>query len=215
MEKLLIVNNITQKRGATSFYENISFYIMEKSINQLVDIDESNMLKIISGQSNFQSGGIFLNGLNVFEASLVKKISYVLDLNKLPEKMVLQNYLSYCGKLKSITKKESEEKLVELIRYFEIDDLLFVKIFKLSKIQKFKITLLIAMLNNPEIILLDLDSDNFSHDEINIVTKSIHQLNESGTAFIIRILKDEESKKQFKINFSKTIYLNKENGDEG
>ncbi|AXK51472.1 ATP-binding cassette domain-containing protein [Spiroplasma alleghenense] len=207
MKKLLILNNIVQKNSRQIFYDNISFEIEKGELIYLEDNSDSNLFKIISGQSKFQQGSIFLNGTNLSESSLRLKISHVLDYKKLPNKISLNNYLNYCGRLKSVSKKESDDKLIPLIHYFGLESELFNKIFKLNQLQKFCVTLFVALLNQPELILIEIDFAEFSNEETIKAISYINDLNKTGKTFIVK-LKDISLFEKFQqLNFSKNIKI--------
>lgn len=114
-------------------------------------------LKIIVGLLRADEGDIFINGLNIRENSLrVKKmISYVPDNHDVYERLTGIEYLNFMGDMYSVSKEDRARKIDKYLEIFELKGAVNDLIKSYSHGMKQKIVLIGALLNDPEIFILD------------------------------------------------------------
>lgn len=162
--------------------QNLNYKIEDKQILQNINLKfengiygisgvngsgKSTLLKILSTIVKPNSGKSFYKQKEFNEKSLFykQKISYLpqspnlfLDLN------VAENII-YFGLLKGLKKKDIEKNMLNLLQYFDIEQLQKTKVQNLSGGQKQKISIIISLVSVSEILILDEPTNNLDQIE--------------------------------------------------
>lgn len=162
--------------------QNLNYKIKDKQILQNINLKfeygiyglsgingsgKSTLLKILSTIVKPTSGKSFYKQKEFNEKSLFykQKISYLpqspnlfLDLN------VAENII-YFGLLKGVKKKDIEKNMLNLLQYFDIEQLQKTKVQNLSGGQKQKVSIIISLVSVSEILILDEPTNNLDQIE--------------------------------------------------
>ena len=90
----------------------------------------------------------------------------------------------YYGSLKLMSKKEVLENLLKWLKEFQLEDLLNVKIKKLSKGNRQKIQFIISILHDPDFIILDEPFSGLDPVSVEELEKAILKLKQAGKTII-------------------------------
>ncbi|AHI54169.1 hypothetical protein SSABA_v1c07670 [Spiroplasma sabaudiense Ar-1343] len=186
MEKLLIVNNLKQSNDSKNFYNEISFEISKPSLVKIYDEGNGNLFEILSGKANYFSGNVFLLGKNLKDYQIKDKLSLFLDPEKLSSRMILKNYLQYIALLKSISKTEAEQRLTKLIRFLELEYFLSHSLKKLPLLQKYLVSLICSLIDEPQIILFKWNINKLDFESQKIFENFILKCKDNGITWIIK-----------------------------
>lgn len=159
---MLKLENLSKSysNGNIKAVDNVSFEVKPGEIFGFLGPNgagKTTTLKMIVGLLKPDEGNIFINGLNFQEYSLeVKKmISYVPDNHEVYERLTGMEYLNFMGDMYGISKEERSKKINEYLEIFELKDAVNDLIKSYSHGMKQKIVLIGALLNDPEIFILD------------------------------------------------------------
>lgn len=159
---MLRLENVSKSysSGGTKAVDNVSFEVRPGEIFGFLGPNgagKTTTLKMIVGLLRPDEGNIFVNGLNVEENSLqVKKmISYVPDNHDVYERLTGIEYLNFIGDMYGISKEDRSEKINNYLELFELKNAVNDLIKSYSHGMKQKIVLIGALLNEPEIFILD------------------------------------------------------------
>jgi ABC-type multidrug transport system ATPase subunit len=152
MEELLTLKNAGKRFGSKVVLENVNLSIYKGQTLGIIGNNgtgKSTLLRIIAGLSNLSQGERIIN-----ENNGKLKLSYV------PEHFPKLNfspyeYLSYMGKMQGYTGEYVDKRLDELFGIFNITSMKNTWIKYLSKGSIQKIAVLQAILDDPDILLLD------------------------------------------------------------
>ena len=115
-------------------------------------------VKMVSGLVRATAGRVFVDGLHVEKKRLqvLRKIGVVLEGTRtsLWPLTPLEN-LAYYGNLKDVRGKILRERSIELLKFFGLEDKMHVQVRKLSRGQKQKLAISIALIADPPVVLLD------------------------------------------------------------
>ena len=100
-------------------------------------------------------GEILIDGINIEKnrIDILKKINFISPYIELPKKLSVKQNLIVYGKLYSV--KNLEERIDYLVQKLRLEDLLDSVTGELSSGQKNRVSLAKALINNPEVLLLD------------------------------------------------------------
>ena len=190
------INNLNKKYKRTSAVKNINFKISKgKTIGLLGPngCGKSTTLGMILGLIKPTSGSVLINGENIENnrTNLLEKMNFISPYIELPKKLTVEENLKVYGKLYGV--KNLKNKISELMEVLNLTEFANRKTGELSSGQKNRVSLAKALINDPEILLLDeptasLDPDvgdyvrgiieNFSSKNGSTILLASHNMNE-------------------------------------
>ena len=158
MVDLVKVTNLKKSYGSKEAVKGISFNIKENEILGLLGPNGSGKTTTIGmmlGLLKPSDGEILIDGINIEKnrIDILKKINFISPYIELPKKLSVKQNLIVYGKLYSV--KNLEERIDYLVQKLRLEDLLDSVTGELSSGQKNRVSLAKALINNPEVLLLD------------------------------------------------------------
>ncbi len=158
MQNSIKVVNLKKFYGAKEAVKNISFEIRENEIIGLLGPNGSGKtttIGMILGLLKPTSGEILINGLKLERnpIEILKKINFISPYIELPKKLTVKQNLIVYGKLYSV--KNLNQKIDYLVSKLRLENLLNRVTGELSSGQKNRISLAKAIINDPNVLLLD------------------------------------------------------------
>jgi len=158
MENSIIVENLSKNYSENKAVNNISFKIDENEIVGLLGPNgcgKTTTIAMILGLLKPSNGEIVIDGLNIENnrIKLLHKMNFISPYIELPKKLtVKENFIVY-ARLYSV--KNINERISYLSETLRLNDFLNKKTGELSSGQKNRVSLAKALINDPEILLLD------------------------------------------------------------
>ena len=158
MKNLVSVNNLSKKFSSIKAVKKINFNINENEILGLLGPNgcgKTTTIGMMLGLLKPTSGEVIINGLNVEKnrIELLKKMNFISPYIELPKKLTVRENLLVYGKLYSVEKiKNRIDYLTETLR---LNEFINKKTGELSSGQKNRVSLAKAVINDPDILLLD------------------------------------------------------------
>ena len=159
---MLKLENVSKSYGSDGMkaVDSVSFEVKPGEIFGFLGPNgagKTTTLKMIVGLLKPDEGNIFINGLDFKNNSLEAKklISYVPDNHEVYERLTGMEYLNFMGDMYGISKDMRSKKVNEYLELFELKDAASDLIKSYSHGMKQKIVLIGALLNEPEIFILD------------------------------------------------------------
>ena len=158
MQNSIKVINLKKTYGTKEAVKNISFEIKENEIIGLLGPNGSGKtttIGMILGLLKPTSGEVLINGLKIEEnpIEILQKINFISPYIELPKKLTVKQNLIVYGKLYSV--KNLNEKIDYLVSKLRLENLLNRVTGELSSGQKNRISLAKAIINDPNVLLLD------------------------------------------------------------
>ena len=158
MADLVKVKNLKKNYGSKEAVKGISFDIKENEILGLLGPNGSGKTTTIGmmlGLLKPSSGEILIDGINIEKnrIDILKKINFISPYIELPKKLSVKQNLIVYRKLYSV--KNLEDRIEYLVEKLRLEDLLDSVTGELSSGQKNRVSLAKALINNPEVLLLD------------------------------------------------------------
>ena len=158
MNTLVSVNNLSKNFSSFEAVKEISFSINESEILGLLGPNgcgKTTTIGMMLGLLKPTSGEVVINGLNVEKnrINLLKKMNFISPYIELPKKLTVRENLMVYGKLYSVASIKSRiDYLTETLR---LGKFINKKTGELSSGQKNRVSLAKAVVNDPDILLLD------------------------------------------------------------
>ena len=158
MQNSIKVVNLKKSYGTKEAVKNINFEIKENEIIGLLGPNGSGKtttIGMILGLLKPTSGEVLINGLKIEKnpIEILKKINFISPYIELPKKLTVKQNLIVYGKLYSV--KNLNEKIDYLVNKLRLENLLNRVTGELSSGQKNRISLAKAIINDPNVLLLD------------------------------------------------------------
>ncbi len=158
MTKSIEVINLSKKYKSREAVNNINFKINENEIIGLLGPNgcgKTTTIGMILGLLKPTSGEVLINGINIEKnkISLLHKMNFISPYVELPKKLTVKQNLIVYGKLYNI--KNLNDQIDLLSNKLRLNELLDKVTGELSSGQKNRVSLAKALINDPEILLLD------------------------------------------------------------
>ena len=197
MNELVIeINNLNKKYRNILAVKNINFKINKGTIVGLLGPNgsgKSTTIGMILGLIKPSSGSVIINGQNIekYRTHLLEKMNFISPYVELPKKLTVEENLEVYGRLYGV--KNLKDKISDLMKKLNLTELRKRKTGELSSGQKNRISLAKALVNDPEILLLDeptasLDPDvgdyirgfieDFAYKKGSTILLASHNMNE-------------------------------------
>ena len=159
MNKAIIeINNLSKKFNNIVAVKNINFKIDKGKIIGLLGPNgcgKSTTIGMLLGLIKPSSGTVIINGQNIENnrTNILEKMNFISPYIELPKKLTVEENLKVYGRLYGI--KNLKNKVFDLMEKLNLTEFRTRKTGELSSGQKNRVSLAKALINNPEILLLD------------------------------------------------------------
>ena len=155
--KMLQITNLTKQFKKIKAVDNISFKVQQGDIYGFLGPNgagKTTSIRMIMGIIKPDNGSIKLNASDINTINR-KNLGYLPEDRGLYQKQNLSEILDYFGCLKGLDKKEANNRANLWLERFNLDDQKRRKVEELSKGNQQKIQFIIALLHDPQLIILD------------------------------------------------------------
>jgi len=152
------INNLNKQYKNTLAVKNINFKINKGTIIGLLGPNgcgKSTTIGMMLGLIKPTSGTVVINGQNIENnrTSLLEKMNFISPYAELPKKLTVEENLKVYGRLYGV--KNLKDKIYNLMKKLNLTQFITRKTGELSSGQKNRVSLAKALINDPEILLLD------------------------------------------------------------
>ena len=197
MKEIVIeINNLSKMYKNTLAVKNINFKINKGSIIGLLGPNgcgKSTTIGMMLGLIKPTSGEVLISNKNIEKdrTDLLQKMNFISPYIELPKKLTIEENLKVYGRMYGV--KNLKDKIAELMEKLNLVEFKKRKTGELSSGQKNRVSLAKALINDPEILLLDeptasLDPDvgdyvrgiieNFASNNKKAILIASHNMNE-------------------------------------
>jgi len=152
------INNLSKQYKNALAVKNINFKIYKGTIIGLLGPNgcgKSTTIGMMLGLIKPTSGTVIINDQNIENnrTSLLEKMNFISPYIELPKKLTVEENLKVYGRLYGV--KNLESKISEIMEKLNLTEFKKRKTGELSSGQKNRVSLAKALINDPEILLLD------------------------------------------------------------
>ncbi|MCX8489667.1 MAG: gliding motility-associated ABC transporter ATP-binding subunit GldA [Cyclobacteriaceae bacterium] len=185
----LTVTNLSKQYGQQMAVDNISFSVQQGEIVGFLGPNgagKSTTMKMATSYLPPTSGSITINGLNVVEQPMAVKriIGYLPEHNPLYLEMYVHEYLQFVASVYGLTKKETINRVGEMIELCGLAKEQNKRIESLSKGYRQRVGLAQALIHNPQVLILDEPTSGLDPNQILEIRKLIKQISEQKTVIL-------------------------------
>ena len=195
---IIEVNNVTKQFKNSLAVKNLSFKINKGTIIGLLGPNgcgKTTTMGMMLGLIKPTSGTVFINGQNIENeknrTNILEKMNFISPYIELPKKLTVEENLKVYGRMYGVN--NLQDKISDLMKELNLLEFKKRKTGELSSGQKNRVSLSKALINDPEILLLDeptasLDPDvgdyirtyieNFASKKGKTILLASHNMNE-------------------------------------
>ena len=160
MNTIIKIDNLTKTYGSLKAVDDLSFEIRKGELFAFLGVNgagKSTTINIICGQLKKDEGTVIIDELNLDDnlAKIKKKIGVVFQASILDPQLTVKDNLEIKASLYGLSRKEIKSRVGELAEILDFKSYLNRPLAKLSGGQKRRIDIARALLNKPDILILD------------------------------------------------------------
>ena len=157
-KEIIAINNLTKSFKNILAVKNISFKIYKGTIIGLLGPNgcgKSTTMGMMLGLIKPSAGTVIINGQNIEynRTKLLEKMNFISPYIELPKKLSVEENLKVYGRLYGV--ENLNDKISDLMEKLNLTEFRKRKTGELSSGQKNRVSLAKALINDPEILLLD------------------------------------------------------------
>tara|TARA_B110000014_G_scaffold236132_1_gene201172 strand:+ start:20 stop:748 length:729 start_codon:yes stop_codon:yes gene_type:complete len=187
-EVVIEINNLNKKYSDALAVKNINLKINKGSIIGLLGPNgcgKSTTIGMMLGLIKPTSGKVLINNQNIENnrTDLLQKMNFISPYIELPKKLTIEENLKVYGRMYGV--KNLNEKIIDLMEKLNLIDLKKRKTGELSSGQKNRVSLAKALINDPDILLLDEPTASLDPDVGDYVRSIIEKFSENEKKTIL------------------------------
>ena len=196
---MISINNLTKDFGDTRAVDNISLEIPRGQILGILGPNgagKTTILRMLTGYIRPTSGTVIVNGIDANKNSIeVKKhIGYLPESSPIYTDMLVYDYLNFVADIRDISKSEKIDRLQELSDLCGIREVMHKPVATLSRGYKQRVGLALALMDDPEILILDEPTNGLDPNQIAEIRTIIKEIGQKKTIiFSTHILTEAEA----------------------
>ena len=202
MKKIIEVKKVSFKYDRDYVFENINFDIYKGDFVGIIGSNgagKSTLIKLILGQLKADKGKILIDGVEPWTGKNLQEIGYVpqvglsrgIDFPATVEEIVMMNMYKEIGRF-GFPKKEHKEKVKKALEIVDMTNFLHRKFSDLSGGQQQRVVIAKAIVNSPEILILDEPTTGIDHHSENVLYELLDKLHKEEKITIVMISHDIE-----------------------
>ena len=160
MNTIIKIDNLTKTYGSLKAVDDCYFVIRKGELFAFLGVNgagKSTTINIICGQLQKDEGTVIIDELNLDDnlAKIKEKIGVVFQASILDPQLTVKDNLEIKASLYGLSRKEIKSRVNELAEILDFNSYLNRPLAKLSGGQKRRIDIARALLNKPDILILD------------------------------------------------------------
>lgn len=183
---MLKVESVTKYYGDFCAVDNLSFEVKPGEIFGLLGVNgagKTTTFRMIMGLLEPSNGKITLNGKPI-NYDVTDEIGFLTEERSLLTKLTVKEQALFYGTLKGMLDEEILKRLDELLNRFGVSEYKNKKIKELSKGNQQKIQFIMAILNNPKLLILDEPFSGLDPFNVELFKEEILRMSKQGSMII-------------------------------
>jgi len=184
---LIEFRNVSKSYGKKNVIKNISFKINKGEIVGLLGLNgagKSTIMNMLTGYINATDGEILIDGINILEnrEEASKHIGYLPEIPPLYSDMTVSEILNFVCDIRGVKDKKSNiDKTLEKTGLCNVKNSM---IRRLSKGYKQRVGLAVAMIGEPEILILDEPTAGLDPKQITEIRELVKEIGADKTVMV-------------------------------
>ena len=191
MKNIIEISHLNKTFGEVKAVQDLSFQVRDGELFAFLGVNgagKSTTINIMCGQLSKDTGSVYIGGtdLDTDPDSIKRSLGVVFQNSVLDKDLSVRDNLQSRAALYGITGKDFKERLAELAKLLEFENLLKRTVGKLSGGQRRRVDIARALIHRPKILIQDEPTTGLDPQTRNILWKVVGDLrkNEGMTVFL-------------------------------
>ena len=191
MKNIIEISHLNKTFGEVKAVQDLSFQVRDGELFAFLGVNgagKSTTINIMCGQLPKDTGSVYIGGtdLDTDPDSIKRSLGVVFQNSVLDKDLSVRDNLQSRAALYGLTGKDFKERLAELAKLLEFENLLKRTVGKLSGGQRRRVDIARALIHRPKILILDEPTTGLDPQTRNILWKVVGDLrkNEGMTVFL-------------------------------
>lgn len=157
-DKIISINNLKKKYGKQVVLNNVSFEVDYGQIVGLIGpsgAGKSTIIKLTLGMEKADSGNSQVFGIHMPNRKILIKMGYMAQSDSLYNSLSARENLLFFAKMRELKKEDLDSEIERVSKVVDLTDQLDKKVDNFSGGMKRRLSLAIALLGNPQLLILD------------------------------------------------------------
>lgn len=186
---MIKVNNITKYFGNTQALKGVSFEIKKGEIVGFLGRNgagKTTLMRVLTSYLPANTGNVTIDGMDVAKHSMAirQKIGYLSETPPLYADMTARNYLKFAAQLKDVPRKKIAAQVDKVLNECYLRNVAHKTIATLSKGYQQRVGIAQAIINDPQILILDEPTNGLDPVQIRRIRALIKNLEKERTIII-------------------------------
>ncbi len=186
---LLALDRVSKRFGGVTAVENVSFSVGRGEVVGFLGPNgagKSTTMRMITQYLDPDEGAISFDGtpLNDAREGAKRRIGYLPENNPLYAEMLVSEYLAFVGRLREIPPAEHRRATDEAVQSTSIESVFFRPIAELSKGYRQRVGLAAAIINRPDLLVLDEPTEGLDPNQRVEIRRLIGDLGRDRTVLL-------------------------------
>lgn len=193
---MIHVHSLCKSYGQIKALSDLSFSIDKGEIIGLLGANgagKTTLLRILAGYLSLTSGEVTIDGLHLFKDSLEirRRLGYLPEKVPLYPEMRVNEYINYRAALKGVPSRRIKEKVIDVFDLCNLRPVQHKIIGSLSKGYRQRVGLADALVNEPDLLILDEPTIGLDPHQLRSIRSLIKGLSKRHTVLLSTHLLDE------------------------
>lgn len=183
---ILTINGVSKFYTGKTALNKVSISIPKGCIYGLLGPNgagKTSLIRIINQITQADEGSVLFYN-ETLQAKHIRHIGYLPEERGLYKKLKVIDQLVYFARLRGMSQKEASDKASFWLKKMKLYDVRAKKVEELSKGMQQKIQFIVAVINEPELLILDEPFSGFDPVNAELLTEIILELKQQGTTII-------------------------------
>lgn len=186
---MIEVQHLTKRYGPFTAVDDVTFRVEAGEILGFLGPNgagKTTTMRIITGYMPATEGKVIVAGHDVFEAPIEakKRTGYLPETPPLYPDMTVRDYLTFVARIKGVAGREVRGRVDDVMKRTHVADMASRHCAKLSKGYKQRVGLAQALINNPDVLILDEPTAGLDPKQIIETRQLIKELGGSHTTVL-------------------------------
>ena len=198
IEKCISINHVSRSFGKQQVLEDINLKIFEGEIFGLLGpsgAGKTTLVKLLTGLDLPTTGEVYLFGERMPTLKLINSIGYMAQSDALYEDLTAKENLQFFSELYGLKGKKQTRRIKEVIDLVQLSNDLTKLVSNYSGGMKRRLSLAIAMLHEPKILILDEPTVGIDPVLRQSIWKAFDTLKQNGITIIVTTHVMDEAEK--------------------